>query len=294
MSSESPDQFLIGQHNAIPPTPRERLRLAVPDALVPAVVRARVRTKNRRSGPLETARAEMGFLLSEVAGDTEIEEVAQRYVERDTWRSELRWHPRMICHQPVEGIAHLRTARATGRGVVISFLHHGHYEGAVASVSAADAPIHIALAPEMCGPDAPSFLRQHVRTGSSTGGIGVNVAGGAGVLAGLLLEGNTLAVATDVPGKMPVDFLGKKRYGSSGAARLAAGTNSLVVVMTAHRSADGSLGLALREPIEPSDFATPEELVIHLLHAQEDAVRAWPEGYHHPTLRWGTAPKDAV
>lgn len=284
-------EFFITVNEQVPPTAKDRVRLAVPDALVPAVVRARTAVKKRRGTALEQARAEMDFLLSEVADEAEIAAVTQRYVERDTWRSELRWHPKMICHQPVEGVANLAAARAKGRGVVISFLHHGHYEGAVAAVGAAEKPILIALSPDMCGPDAPAFLRQHVRTGLTTGCKGVNVAGGAGLLAQVLTEGEVLAIATDVPGRMPVDFLGKQRYGSSGAARLAQGTNSPVVVMTAHCSSSGELSLKLGEPIEPADFSSPDELVIHLLHAQETAIRAWPEGYHHPTMRWGTAPK---
>lgn len=284
-------EFYITPAQAIAPTAKDRVRLAVPDALVPAVVKARTAVKKRRGTAVEQARAEMEFLLSEVADAAEIEAVTQRYVERDTWRSELRWHPKMICHQPVHGVENLAAARAEGRGVVISFLHHGHYEGAVAAVGAAEKPILIALSPDMCGPEAPAFLRQHVRTGLTTGCRGVNVAGGAGLLAQVLTGGDVLAIATDVPGRTPVEFLGKERYGSSGAARLAQGTNSPVVVMTAHCSAGGELSLKLGEPIEPSGFASPDALVVHLLQAQEDAIRAWPEGYHHPTMRWGTAPK---
>ncbi|WP_139977481.1 hypothetical protein [Nocardioides litoris] len=287
-------EFFITAAKAVDPRPAERLRLAVPDPLVPAVVRARAAVKRRRGGALALARREMGWLLGAVADDAEVEAVAQRYLVQDTYRSEARWHPGLICHQPVDGIEHLAAARAEGRGVVISFLHHGHYEGAVASVSAADRPIHVALSPDMCGPDAPGFLRQHVRAGVNGGTIGVNVAGGAGVLAGVLARGEVLAIATDVPGTMPADFLGQQRYGSSGAARLALGTRSLVVVMTAHRSPSGELRLSIGEPIEPTDFASPDDLVRHLLAAQEDAVRAWPEGYHHPTLRWGTAPRVAA
>jgi len=281
--SKIPTEFIVVQE---PPRGLDHVRLAVPDAAVPAVAGARAWLKRRRGG-LELARREMDYLLSEVADADEIALAARRFVRRDALRSELRWHPKLICHQPVRGVEHLRAARAAGRGVVLSFLHHGHYEGAVASISAAEEPIYIALSPDMFGPEAPAFLRQHVRTGSTTGGIGVNAAGGAAVLAQVLLEGNVLAIATDVPGRTPVNFLGKERLGSSGAARLAAGTNSLVVIMTAHCDADGRLSLELSEPLEPGDFAGPDELVTHLLQAQEPAIRAWPEGYHHPTMRWG-------
>lgn len=284
--SDVPPEFLIATGEA--PTLAERVRLAVPDRAVPMVCRARVRRKLRR-GALDKARAEMEFLLSDVVDADEIESVSRRYVERDVLRSELRWHPKLICHQPVRGLEHLRAARATGRGVVLSFLHHGHYEGAVASIAAAGEPLYIAISPDMVGPEAPAFLRQHVRTGTVTGGVGVNVAGGAGVLAGLLGAGHVLAIATDVPGRMEVDFLGKRRLGSSGAAKLALGTNSLVIIMTAHCDAEGNLSLELGAPIEPAEFSGPDTLITHLLQTHEPAIRAWPEGYHQPTLRWGRA-----
>lgn len=269
-----------------PPRGMERVRLAVPDALVPTLVRLRIKRKLARGVAVEKAREEMAWLLDGVRTPEQIDDAALAYVERDTWRSELRWHPALVNYQEVEGTAHLTRARKLGRGVVISFLHHGHYEGAMASIAHAEAPIHIAISPDMIGPDAPTFLRQHVRTGIQGGNTGVNVGGGANVLVEQLLAGHALAIASDVPGKTPVTFLGKERRGSSGAARLAQGTNSPVVVMTAHQEA-GTVGLRLSEPIEPRDFADQDALLAHLIAAQEDAVLAWPAGYHQPRLRWG-------
>ena len=46
-------------------------------------------------------------------------------------------------------------------------------------------------------------------------------------------------------------------------------------------------GTSLGDPIEPRDFADPDDLLRHLVAAQEESVLAWPEGYHQPTLRWG-------
>ena len=48
-------------------TPSMRARAAVPDALVPAVVRARVAAKRRRPAAMEKARREMEWLLGAVA-----------------------------------------------------------------------------------------------------------------------------------------------------------------------------------------------------------------------------------
>ncbi|CAB4718406.1 MAG: hypothetical protein F2667_09595 [Actinobacteria bacterium] len=270
----------------------ERVRLAVPDPLVDTVVGARVWRKRRKPDVVAAARLEMDFLLSEVSTPAEIDAVTQRYLARETYRSELRYHPKIIGEQPVDGVDRLRAARRAGRGVVISFLHHGHYEGATASVGKAEAPIHIAISEDMIGADAPAFLRQHVRVGLRSGNTGVNAAAGAGVLAKVLTDGHVMAIATDVPGRTPLHFLGRDRLGSSGAARLARGTNSLVVVMTAHCDSDGALSLSIGEPIEPLDFASHDELLAELLRAQEPAILAWPEGYHLPRLRWGMPPTD--
>lgn len=267
-------------------TSRMRARAAVPDVLVKPVVRGRLAAKSRRPEPMQKALREMEFLLGAVAPER-VEEAARRYVVRDTMRSEMRYHPRMVCHQPVENVGALTRARATGRGVVVSFLHHGHYEGTTASLAVADAPLGIVVSPEMLAADAPTFLRQHVVAGTSTGNYPVDAGLGGKELARRLAAGEALAIATDVPGTAVVPFLGRDRRGSQGAAQLASATNSLVVTMHAHCESDGRMWITLGDPIEPRDFAAPEELLRHLVGTQEAPVLAWPEGYHQPTLRWG-------
>lgn len=267
-------------------TPSMRARAAVPDALVPAVVRARVAAKRRRPAAMEKARREMEWLLGAVAPER-VEAAAAAYLVRDVVRSEWRYHPKLVSYQPVENAEALTKARATGRGVVVSFLHHGHYEGATASLAVVDRPMGIVVSPEMLAQDAPTFLRQHVRAGTITGNHPVDAGLGGKELAGRLAKGEALAIATDVPGSAVVPFLGRDRRGSSGAARLAAATNSLVVTMHAHCESDGRLWLSLGDPIEPRDFSDPDDLLRHLVAAQEESVLAWPEGYHQPTLRWG-------
>lgn len=264
-----------------------RARAAVPDVLVPAVVRARVAAKRRRPAAMEIARREMDWLIGAAAPER-VEAAAAAYLERDVVRSEWRYHPRLVSYQPVENAAALTKARATGRGVVVSFLHHGHYEGATASLALADAPLGIVVSPEMLAADAPTFLRQHVRAGTITGNWPVDAGLGGKELAGRLAKGEALAIATDVPGSAVVPFLGRDRRGSSGAARLAAATNSLVVTMHAHCESDGRLWLQLGDPIDPRDFGDPDELLRYLVATQEESVLAWPEGYHQPTMRWGS------
>lgn len=274
-------------------TPSMRVRAALPDAFVPAVVRARLWAKRRRPGPMERARVEMQYLLGAVASER-VEPAAAAYVVRDVMRSEMRYHPRLVVRQDVENAVVLTRARSTGRGVVVSFLHHGHYEGTTAALALADAPFGIVVSPEMLAPDAPTFLRQHVRAGTSTGNQTVDAGLGGKELAARLSRGETLAIATDVPGTSVVPFLGRDRRGSSGAARLAAATNSLVVTLHAHCESDGRQWVRVGEAIEPRDFPDAEELLRHLVSTQEGPVLAWPEAYHQPSMRWGEPETSAV
>ncbi|WP_341924189.1 hypothetical protein [Nocardioides psychrotolerans] len=261
-------------------------RAAVPDALVPAITRARTRRKLTSETAVSKARAEMEFLIGAIRpGD--VERATRAYVERDVMRSELRYHPRLIGRQPVTNLEALERARATGRGVVLSFLHHGHYEGAMASLAWAGSPLGMLVSDDMLAPEAPTFLRQHIRVGRRDGNWTMPASSGMAGSKAVLERGEVLAVATDVPGRSPLTFLGAQRLGSSGAARMALDTGALVVMLFARCAADGTLSIELSEPIEPGDFADPHQLLLHLLAAHEAPVLAWPEGYHQPRLRWG-------
>lgn len=265
------------------------VRAAVPDRLVPLITRTRTRRKLANQGAIAKAQAEMDFLIGAVRPD-DVARATQAYVERDVMRSELRYHPRLIGRQPVTNLESLTKARASGRGVVVSFLHHGHYEGAVASLAWAGEPLTMLVSDDMLADDAPTFLRQHVRAGRVHGNRTLAASAGMPAIKSLIQTGEPLAVATDVPGRSPLTFLGAQRLGSSGAARMAMDTGALVIMLFARCAPDGTLSVELTDPIEPSDFVDPHSLLLHLLEAHEKPVLAWPEGYHQPRLRWGVPP----
>lgn len=266
------------------------IRAAVPDALTPVLIRMRLKRKRANQVAVDSARAEMEFLLGAVRPD-DVERATSAYLERDVVRSELRYHPRLIARQRVTNLEALTRARATGRGVVLSFLHHGHYEGALASLAWAGEPVGMLVSDEMLAPEAPTFLRQHIRVARSNGNWTVPVSSGMAGSKAVLELGEVLAVATDVPGRSALTFLGSDRLGSSGAARMAMDTNALVLMLFSRCAPDGTLSVELSEPLEPQDFVDPHHLLLHLLATHEAPVLAWPEGYHQPRLRWGvTAP----
>lgn len=264
-----------------------KVRARVPKALIPALVAARTRLAWRRPAVREDALAQMGFVLEKTSPDADIEAVARAYVRYQARRGELRWHPELLTSLPVEGIDHLLAARAEGRGVVLNFMHHGYYDGAFPSIARLGAPAHLVVYPYMLEDDAPLWLQQHVKVGSMNGGTAVSAGMGTDGLLSLLRRGEILALASDVPGRTPLRFVGRDVLGSFGAARLAGLANAPVVVMTSEENESGPF-IRLHEPLDPEAFPTPEDLLEQMLPIHEAVLLRWPEAADLPLSRWGT------
>ena len=263
-----------------------RLRAKVPASLLPALVAARTRAEWRREEVREDARAQMRFLLEHSRPDVDLDAVALAYVRYQARRGELRWHPELITSLRVDGMGYLLGARSSRRGVVLNFVHHGYYDGAFPSIARLGAPTHMVVYPYMLEPDAPLWLRQHLVVGTANGGAAVSAAVGTDGLVDLLRRGEVLAVASDVPGRTPMTFVGRKVRGSFGAARLACDTGAPVVVMTSEEDEHGPL-IRLHEPLDPRDFASPQELLARMLAMHERVLLQWPEATDLPLSRWG-------
>ncbi|MBZ5737660.1 hypothetical protein [Nocardioides mangrovi] len=270
-----------------------RLRARVPERLVPALAAARARAEWRRESVRQDARTQMGFLLDHTRPDADLERVARAYVHAQAVRGELRWHPRLLTSLRVEGVEHLRTASEQGRGVLLSFLHHGHYDGAFPSIARLGFPGHMVAYPYMLTDEAPVWLRQHVAISCMNGGTPVSADVGAAGMVELLERGQILAIATDVPGRTPVRFLGREVLGSFGAARLASAAGAPVVVLTTERDAQGAF-VRLHEPLD-SRGAEPRDLLDRILAIHEPVLLRWPEHTDIPLARWGLpAPAEAA
>lgn len=226
----------------------------------------------------------MKFLLEFTDRAEEIPALAREYAEFDVLRNYRRWRPRPLYRQPVLGTEWLTTNRDPERGVVMSFMHHGQYDGLVASLDRAGINVHGLVAPEAWDPNAPIQIRQHYKLcGSVPASPLVNAADGSARLMELLTKDKAiLAIATDVAGRTPIKFLQREMLGSFGAARFAIETNSPVVLVTSHQGDDGSPYFQLHPPIEPGDFADPSALLVEILRRHEPAVLAWPAAYDSP------------
>lgn len=263
-----------------------RVRKGIPRWLVPLVVAVRARLAWARPAVRADARAQMRFLLEHTRPDADLDAVARDYVRYQARRGEIRWHPEMVTHLRVEGIEHLLTARGGGRGVLLSFVHHGYYDGAFPSIARYGVLCQMVVYPYMLEPDAPLWLQQHVALACIGGGTPVSAAVGTEGLQDLLHQGEVVAIASDVPGRTPIRFVGREVLGSFGAARIATDTNSPVVVMTSEEDAHGPY-IRLHEPFEPKRFASPKELLEALLVIHESRQVRWPEATDLPLSRWG-------
>jgi lauroyl/myristoyl acyltransferase len=265
----------------------EWARKHVPTALLPLLVGARFLLAWSRSDVRRDAREQMGFLLEKSRPEADVEKIARAYVRRQTWRGELRWHPETITHFPVEGIEHLRVAQAGGHGVILNFMHHGTYEGSLASVGRLGAGSHMMVYPYMVRPDAPRWLKQHIHVACMGGGRAVSTEVGSQGILDLLRRGEVVAIASDVPGRTPLRFAGRDVLGSFGAARIAVDGGTQVVVMTSECDERGPF-VRLHEPLDPADFENPQALLEEMLARHEAVVLRWPEETDLPLSRWGT------
>lgn len=266
-----------------------RVRGRVPLALVPALVEARTRLAWRHKGVREDARAQMRFLVEHRRPDLDLETLARDYVRYQALRGEMRWHPHAITRLEVEGFEHLQAAKAAGRGVVISFMHHAFFEGAFASVAARGIRSHLVCYGYMLRDDAPGWLQQHVRVALTHGNQPFAADRGVEEMLRLLREGEVLGIATDVPGHTPLRFAGRDVVGSFGAARLASTVDAPVVVMTSEPQPDGTPRIRLHEAFEPASFPDPAKLLEAVVAVHEEAQLRWPAAADLPLSRWTLA-----
>ncbi|RNL61230.1 hypothetical protein EFK50_17845 [Nocardioides marmoriginsengisoli] len=266
----------------------QRVRGLVPAAALPGIVRRRIDRLWANDAYRELQEAQMRHVVEFTDRAEEIPELARGHAEQMMLRGYLRWHPRRITRQPVRDVEWLTTRRDRSRPVVMSFMHHHRYDGMFGSLARAGAPSNILTLPDALEPDAPVQIKQHIRV-VRRGGTLVPTTGGTGVIVDAMLPGSIWSIASDVPGRTPVDFLGRRVLGSFGAARIATITDSPVVLVTSHRDGAGGSYLQVHAPLEPKDFADPADLLSEMLRRHGQAILEWPEALDAPLSRWGRA-----
>jgi lauroyl/myristoyl acyltransferase len=232
------------------------------------------------------AREGMHLLLDEAAPSADIEATARRHVAYTKWSNEVQWHPELCGPLDVEGLDQLRALQG---GVMVSFLHLGPFPRIGPSLAQSGRDVRIIVDPSLCPPQKRPWQAQVYAIGSQGCELFSAAEGSRGIRE-RLARGAVVVVASDVPGRSTVRFLGRDLVGSSGGPRVAHATGTPVVPCTMRRRADGTPYYRLEPALHPGDFSTPEELLDEMLRQQEEAVLAWPEAYHEPLGKWSLAP----
>ena len=266
------------------------LRRSLPDPLVPLVVRLRTLLAMRSGFKVASSRRQMEILLDTLPG-YDLDELTRRHVWFTQRRAEYRFHPDLVSDQELVGLDNLQRARAGGRGVLLSFMHYGHYDGCFLTLKKAGVETDAMVIRFLYDGIGTDWQRQHARL-LRMGTTMHSVEGGSQVVRDLLADGRVVALASDVTSRTKVHFMGKDRLASFGAPRIAHEMGAPVVVMTFEWTGTKPR-ITLHEPLEPGDFPDAWALYHRMLEIHEDAVRGWPWSYELPQDRWVVWPEDA-
>jgi lauroyl/myristoyl acyltransferase len=228
------------------------------------------------------ARNQMAYVLGSVRPDADLDRVALRHIDDMFWKRELRWRPREQADQEVAGVDNLTKAHPEHGGMLLGFLHHGRYDGIFGALVAHGArPMTIVGGEGIFQPDPlPHFSAMRVT--AEQGGTLVPTSLGYAGLRDLVLAGETVAVALDLPGSTRVRFLGRDLLAASGTARIAMETQAPVVVVSAWQHDRRQQRIEVSQPIQPGDHPDAGSLLQAMFDVLEPSVLAWPEAYEWP------------
>jgi lauroyl/myristoyl acyltransferase len=231
----------------------------------------------------DLAQEQMAHLLERVDPER-IPAAKTEFIRFMLKEAEQRWHPRRAIDQQIEGIEHLRAAQAHGRGVVVSFVHHGHYSGMFGAFKKAGIDHVTVVRAGALGWTAGPGQRQNFIV-FKRGGPLIDVREGTAGFIKRLARGEIVMIATDVPGTSVVTVAGRRAKCSSGVVWAARAANSPIVVVDSYRSGDGHV-VRFAPALMPADFADPQDLLQEIVTQHEDAILQWPGASLMPTLSW--------
>jgi hypothetical protein len=205
--------------------------------------------------------------------------LATRHVMARARAWELQWRPWALRRTPVDGLEHLEAARATGRGLIVSFSHLGPTAGWVALAPLLAPAVMLSNDPEDTEPPPGYWGHQliHRRRLYRDSGIErVYAPGSAMAVYKLLAGGGTAMLAADWPGDRRITYLGRPADLADGTAQLATLTGAMVLPAV-HLPRGRRWRIEFRAPLDPRHFTCADELHRTLLALHERDVLDHPE-----------------
>jgi KDO2-lipid IV(A) lauroyltransferase len=199
----------------------------------------------------------------------------------------------MLSQVHVEGVEHLQSAAARGRGVLVLTAHYGNWELLAAAHRLTGLPLSIVIRPL----DHPVLDELAARFRRRSGAElivkhqavrEVLQALRRGRMVGILLDQN----ATRAEGVF-VPFFGVAASTSKGLAVLALRTEAPVVPVFLRRTADGRHCMDVSAPLEPPADGDVVAYTARFNRVIEGAIRRAPEQWLWMHARWRTRPPEA-
>ena len=199
----------------------------------------------------------------------------------------------MLSQVHVEGVEHLQSAAARGRGVLVLTAHYGNWELLAAAHGLTGLPLSIVIRPL----DHPVLDELAARFRRRSGAElivkrqavrEVLQALRRGRMVGILLDQN----ATRAEGVF-VPFFGVAASTSKGLAVLALRTEAPVVPVFLRRTADGRHCMDVSAPLEPPADGDVVAYTARFNRVIEGAIRRAPEQWLWMHARWRTRPPEA-
>jgi lauroyl/myristoyl acyltransferase len=208
---------------------------------------------------------------------------ARRRLAADALRAELQWRPRLYRRATIEGLEHLESARARGRGVILANVHVGPLVAIVHALAPRGVRFYL---PGSEWGDAPvrhglrgRWIVQQNRWIEEAGSRWVPLGGSFSVLLALLARGEVLLFAVDVPGTLEVDLAGRPARVRTGLGALALESGAPVLpIWTLIRGT--RCVCTIGEAIDPAGFAGKDDLVRHVVSVVSAPFVEAPEQVH--------------
>lgn len=233
--------------------------------------------------------AAMRDLLDRSPRRDEVAALARRYAYVSLIRDVRMWRPWRVGKVPVEGAEVLSQMARERQGAILSFMHHGPFGELPGALDRHGIRLHVPVASQMVRDLRPGYPgrrdRRHVLNVRHRRAIVFDAAGSFDYMTRLIQEGATIMLANDLPGRLPMNFLGRRVGAASGLARLAHATAAPIFPVSSvpYRTFGR---FVVQPPIDPTEFATLEALQAEIARRHEPAILAWPEALEWPWLRW--------
>jgi lauroyl/myristoyl acyltransferase len=236
----------------------------------------------------------MDAIVGGTPAEAELVALARAHVAAQARGWELTWRPWELERIPIRDAARIDAVRATGRGLVISHTHLGPLAGWV-PLGRLLRPLYHPAGDWVVHSPPPGYngyqLEQRRRLYREAGIELIHALGSAMTLYKTLTRGGAALLTMDAPGDRRTEFLGRPVDMDDGTARIATRTDALVLP-SALMPVGRRWEIRIEEPLDPRDFASPDDLHLALAAVHERIVMRAPEQLEHPQRLWANATRD--